>query len=487
MTKAKQQGIRPTINLLPFQTEIIDSVHSGKYAEVLFSAGRGQGKTFISSQLVADLIWEQSPYYEKGKEVIVVASTLAQAGTLFHELDWIRESEDYKISDSLNQKLIQHKEHRTACRVISSNAVGALGLGANQSLIIADEVGAWDERGGTLMAEALLGALGKPGSTMRILWVGTVAPAKCSFWERKVNEGDTDRCKAFVYKLKEESDWDKESIALELNPLKAHFEDSKKFLLAELEAAKQDYSKSLYYKNWILNYSTGSERQVLLTAPQVKRLIELEAPPREGEYVLGLDLGDNTAFSAAAAIWSNGRVEGIAACSGIPNIAERERNDAKAAGTYKKLVDNDLLHCVPDKHTVPLDWFLDLIKMKFQSEPFMVAADQFRFRELEDMCDWDIEYRRTTTTEGANFGIEAFRQYASDGKIYIAKECSPLFVLSVADARVDTDGAGLSRTVKKSADNTGRDDFAHALILACDLFKTEFDIRGGTPAVFSLG
>ena len=491
--KTGPQGIRPDIALLPFQQEIVDAVHSGKYPEVLFSAGRGQGKTFISSQLVADLIWYKSPLYEKGKEVIVVASTLAQAGTLFHELQWMRDCEEYQISDTINQKQILHKKDRTACRVISSNAVGALGLGANQSLIIADEIGAWESRGGNLMAEALLGALGKPGSTMRILWVGTVAPAKNAFWERKVNEAaeasESDGCKSFVYKLdaKDEDDWDNVDRVLELNPLKAAFDDSRAFLLKELEAAKADYGKRIYFLNWLLNYSTGSERHLLLTAPQIKTLFENEVPPREGEYVLGLDIGDNQAFSAAAAVWQNGRVEGFAACSGIPSIRERERNDAKAEGTYKRLVDLDLLHTVPDKHTVPLEWFLDLIKIKLQKEPFLVAADQFRYRELKDVCDWSLEYRRTTTAENANFGIEAFRQYASDGGISIAKECQPIFALSFADARVETDGAGLSRTVKKSADNTGRDDLAHALILACDLYKSEFDLKGGTPAVFSLG
>ena len=483
--KSKKKGIRPEIELLPFQREIIDEVHNGTHPEILFSAGRGNGKTFISAQIVADLIWHESPYYRKGEEIIVVAGNLSQASILFAELQWLRDCEEYSISDSINTKQIIHKKDRTICRVVSSKATSALGLGANHSLIIGDECGGWEEKEGELMQEALLGALGKPGSTMKILWVGTIAPAKGAWWERKVADGNTKRCKAFVYAIENENEWDDVDKVLEANPLKAAFPDSKRFLLEELEEAKQDYNKSIYFKNWLLNFSTANRRQVLLTAPQIKELLARPRPGKDGDYVLGLDLGDNVAFSAAAAIWKSGHVELFAACAGIPDIRERERDDAKPAGLYQKLVDLDLLHVVHGKHTVPPQFVLDLCKQMW-GEPFKVMSDQYRQRQLADICDWYIEYTNSKVNAQANFGIEAFREYASDGQIAIAEHCHPLLLMSLADARIEIDSAGLARTIKKNQSNSGRDDVCDALVLASALWKQEFDLMGTAPMVGTL-
>ena len=415
-----------------------------------------------------------------------MAGNLSQASILFAELQWIRESDDYSISDSINNKQIIHKTDRTICRVVSSKATGALGLGANHALIVADEAGGWEEKEGEMMAEALLGALGKPGSKMKILWIGTIAPAKGAWWERKVADGTTKRCESFVYAIENENEWDDPNKVLEANPLKSHFPDSKKFLLDELEEAKKDYNKSIYFKNWLLNFSTANRRQVLLTAPQIKSLLERPLPDKSGEYVLGLDLGDNVAFSAAAAIWKSGYVECFACCAGIPEIRERERDDAKPAGLYQKLVELDLLHVVHDKHTVPPQFVLDLVKTMW-GEPFKVMSDQYRQRQLQDICDWYVEYTNSKVTAQANFGIEAFREYASDGQISIAKHCHPLLVMSLADARIEIDSAGLARTIKKNQNNSGRDDVCDALVLASALWKQEFDLASLAPSVLTLG
>ena len=478
--------MRPDKTLLPFQKEIVKEIHEGTRKQVLYTAPRGSGKTFLAAHIIADLIWDQSPHYQKGKEVVVVAGSVQQAGLIMKDLAWMAEAKQYSFSDGLQVKQIVHYRHRTSMRVVSSKATTALGLGANQSLIVADEASSWGAREGELMHQALKYSLGKPDSNTKILWISTIAPDICQFFGRMVQEGDSKHIKTFIYKLDKEEDWDNPKEVLRINPLKAHFEDSKQYLLEELEEAKNDYGKSVNFKNWALNFNTANESEVLLTTPQVVKLLENKAPPREGNFVVGLDLADNTAFSAAAAVWENGRVEGFAACSGYPKIAERERNDARPAGTYQKLVDQNELVIAEGKNTTPLQWFLDLVKDRFGGEPFAVAADQYRRRELKDLCDWYLQFKRTNTAEAANFGIQAFKQYCAEGVLALDPKMHSLFVLSIADARLETDSSGLAKTVKKNADNTGRDDLAHAIILACDLYKEKFDLQGGTPAMITL-
>ena len=58
--------------------------------------------------------------------------------------------------------------------------------------MIADEPGAWENTGGQLMNDALETALGKPGSPMRVLYIGTLAPMATGqghWWYDLVNGG----------------------------------------------------------------------------------------------------------------------------------------------------------------------------------------------------------------------------------------------------------------------------------------------------------
>ena len=47
----------------------------------------------------------------------------------------------------------------------------------NTPWVIADEPGAWEVNGGQLMAYAILTAQGKPGSPLRAVFIGTLAPS----------------------------------------------------------------------------------------------------------------------------------------------------------------------------------------------------------------------------------------------------------------------------------------------------------------------
>ena len=48
----------------------------------------------------------------------------------------------------------------------------------NCPLLVADEPGAWEATGGQLMSDAIETALGKPGSAMKVIYIGTLAPAQ---------------------------------------------------------------------------------------------------------------------------------------------------------------------------------------------------------------------------------------------------------------------------------------------------------------------
>ena len=63
----------------------------------------------------------------------------------------------------------------------------------------------------------------------------------------------------------------------------------------------------------------------------------------EGRPIVGADLGGGRAWSAAVAVWRNGRVEALAVAPGIPDLPEQERRDRVPTGTYRKLLNTGAL------------------------------------------------------------------------------------------------------------------------------------------------
>ena len=88
-----------------------------------------------------------------------------------------------------------------------------------------------------------------------------------------------------------------------------------------------------------LNRPSGDESQVLLSVSDWERVTAREVPEREGRPIVGVDLGGGRAWSAAVAVWGNGRVECRAVAPGIPSLDEQERRDRQPQGTYTKLYD----------------------------------------------------------------------------------------------------------------------------------------------------
>ena len=96
----------------------------------------------------------------------------------------------------------------------------------NTRLLVADEPGAWKPQDGELMNDSILSSRGKPGSRMKILYVGTIAPAAPdSFWPVMVEGGSSSS--KFVTKIQGDSNkWDSWPVIRRSNPLMSRFPES---------------------------------------------------------------------------------------------------------------------------------------------------------------------------------------------------------------------------------------------------------------------
>ncbi len=133
--------------------------------------------------------------------------------------------------------------------------------------------------------------------------------------------------------------WDSWATFRRANPLVSMSAEFRKKLLEERDAARADSRLKARFLSYRLNISSADESDVLLTTDDWQRMIARPVPGLECKPLVALDLGGDRVWSAATAIYENGRGEALAVAPGIPGIPEQEKLDQVPAGTYQRLVD----------------------------------------------------------------------------------------------------------------------------------------------------
>ena len=194
-----------------------------------------------------------------------------------------------------------------------------------------------------------------------------------------------------------------------------------------------------------------------------ERIVDRKVPEREGRPIVGVDLGGGRAWSAAVAVWGNGRVEARAVAPGIPDLDEQERRDRQPQGTYTKLYDMGQLEVAEGLRVQPPAALWEMIRTAW-GKPQLVVLDRFRLAEFEDAVKRGarLEPRVSRWSEAA-FDIRSLRAMALDGPMAVDEDSQALLETSLAQAMVKSDDAGNTRLVKKGSNNQSRDDVAAAL------------------------
>ena len=107
-----------------------------------------------------------------------------------------------------------------------------------------------------------------------------------------------------------------------------------------------------------------------------------------------------------------------------------------------------------------------LVKRIIPWRPSTVTCDRFRLAEFQDATRGRVAVRpRVQRWSEASEDIRALRSLALDGPLAIATEARGLLSASLAASCVQSDTGGSLRLVKRSTNNTGRDDAAVSLAL----------------------
>ena len=434
------------------------------------SMSRGNGKSWLAGHLAARIMDPDDDLFRAGTESVVIAPSLNQGRIVYRfARDLLGDDPDYRFADSPTQVQIIHKPTRTSLQVRSSNAKGALGL-VNTPYVICDEPGAFGVNEGEAMFDAISTATGKPGSPLKALFIGTLAPAQGGWWHDLVLGGSAGS--TYVKLLQGDLDkWDQWPTIRKANPLTAISPEFRRKLLEERDLARGDSRLKARFLSFRCNIPSSDESAILLTVDDWKLAEARPVGLPAGKPIVGIDLGSGRAWSAAVAVWESGRIEALALSPGIPDLDEQEQRDLVPRGVYHKLVDNGSLRLaeglrVPSP-TQLFEWICETWGV-----PVKIVCDRHRLGELQDAVNrtCPVEGRVTRWFDAAT-DIRALRKGVRDGPFSIDEGSRALLIASLSVAYIKNDDQGNTRLAKDGKHNRARDDAAAALLLAAGAFE----------------
>ena len=455
------------LELQPFQRRFIAKATDPKVDTAALSLPRGNGKSWLAAHLLIRALTPGDPLHVPGSEYLLCAGSIEQARLCFRFIRAeLEPTGHFRWLDSSTRIGIKDKRDDTRLRVLSSNAKTSMGI-VGCPLLIADEPGSWETVGGQLMADAILTAMGKPGSPMRVVFIGTLSPAVSGWWHDLIAGGT--HGSTYVQSLVGDPEqWDTWKEVARCNPLTRISAEFRKKLRAELAAAQSDSRLKARFMSYRLNVPSGDDSQMLLSVDDWKMVVARPVAERVGKPLVGVDLGQGRAFSAAVGIWKTGRIEAVAVCPGIPSVEAQEVRDRVPRGTYQQLVDGGQLRVAEGYRVPPVRLLVEHLTDEWGT-PAGMLADRFRESELRDNSNHiSIEGRVVRWSEAAA-DIRSLRRLCRDGGLSCAEDSRALVAAGLSVAQVKSDDQGNTRLVK-TKNNVSRDDVPAALLLAAGAF-----------------
>ena len=448
------------MELRPFQRRFVRGATRRGVDTAALSIPRGGGKTALAGHLLARGLTPGDPLHVPGAEYCLCAASVDQARLCFRFVRAALEPSGlYRFTDS-SRSLGASGPARL--KVISSNGKRAMGL-VGVPLVVADEPASWEVTGGELMFDALQTAQGKAGSPLRVIYIGTLAPARGGWWHELVKAGS--QGSTYVQALQGRPDrWDSWREIARVNPLVAVSTKFAAKLREERAGARRDPRLKARFLSYRLNVPSRDERDTLMSVDEWRAVQSRPEGLPVGRPVVGVDMGGARSWSAAVAVWpETGRVEAFAYAPGVPSLSDQEKRDRIPRGTCARLVADGTLHVAEGLHIPPAALVADKV---LDWRPSVVICDRFRLPELRDAIRGRVPIvPRVGQWSEASEDIRALRRLALDGGMNVAPAARRLVARSLGESTVEADTSGNLRLTKTQF-RAGADDVCAAWLLA---------------------
>ena len=458
------------VQLAPFQQNFVAGAMADDITAAVLSIGRGNAKTALSAGIALGGligIWDRQPR----REILIAARTRDQGNTAYQFAAGFAGSLPLEIQRRLIFRRAPRLEieyegdgGKHILRVLAADGKSALGSAPTMALL--DERGHWQLDKGVELEAALLSGLGKRGG--RALIISTSAADDNHPFSRWIDDLLPG---TFVQEHRPPPGLP----ADDLDSLRIANPGAEFGIGASLDRLVQEAQRAiarggssltsfrLYNRNERIS---GETRDQLLTVDEWMACEVSELPPREGQVIIGIDLGGSASMTAAAYYWpETGRLECHGTFPSWPSLLDRGQSDA-VGDRYVQMFDRGELTVMGEK-TVPVaPWLVEVIK-HVEGQPIAaICMDRYKQSELgEALGRAGIRAPQVWRGQGFRDGgedCERFRRSAFDGRV--RAQPSLLLRSAFADAVCLRDPANNLKLAK--ARSNGRIDAAAASVLA---------------------
>lgn len=458
--------------LAPFQEQFIRGLLDPDTMTAVLSVGRGQGKSMVTAALaLAHLMGVSDP--QPRRQVIIAARVKEQARISWEYVQAIVQMlpEDEQALFTFRQaprlEISYSGNGGGMIRAVAADAKNLLGL--SPTMICEDEFGHWHPEKGMQLHAALETSAGKRQAKMVI--ISTSASDDSHPLSQLL---DTPPPHSFIIECRAPLGMP----ADDLDGIKAANPGSEygigpslQWLQEQARVAIQRGGQALTgFRLYSLNQRISDVGKAQLLTPDEWQACEVgddELPPREGDCVVGLDLGLSRSMSAVALYWPlTGRLEVQGAFPHKPGLPDRGEADG-VKDRYVRMHDRGELIVTGDSTVQAGPWlrqvWADLVQ---DADVKAIVCDRYRQAELLDALT-AAGIRAPVVFRGAGFrdggqDVEGFRKAVFDGEVRTVP--SLLMRSAAADALVVVDDAMNSKLTK--ARSLGRIDAISASILA---------------------
>ena len=440
--------------------------------DAALSMARGNGKSALVAGVAAAVVDPLGPLTGARFEAVPVASSFDQSRIIFEDVLAFLRGQGYDLDDravwrkqdSVNRATIEYRATGARVRCIGSDPRRAHGL--RPKLVLCDEPAQWPRESRDKMMAALRTSLGKvPGS--KLIALGTRPADDDHFFSKMLGSAPYSQ----VHAARPGDPPFQRRTIRRANPSYDHLPSLRAQIAAELGDARIDADALASFCALRLNQGVDDvSRQMLVDAAAWKRAMALPDPDIGSDvYVLGVDLGQNEAMSAAAAYFFDGRLEAVAAFPEHPGLDERGTADS-VGDLYRRMHRRGELILAGELVADVADLLQECLAR--WGRPVAVVADRWRANELAQSLNSIRFPRSELVMRGQGFrdggdDVRAFRKAVLGNRVRPAE--SLLLTAAMAEARAVGDPAGNWKLAKKTEGGrraAARDDAAAAAILA---------------------
>lgn len=460
------------LKLAGFQKDFVRGSMSDGIMVSCLSIGRGNAKTALAAGLALGAlmgVWDDQPK----REIILAARNRDQAkiafGFIVGFIDGLDEAEQELFTIRRGSRLEVEYSENGGGLVRAIAADGRSILGGAPTLAILDERAAWEKDKGDNLENAILSGLGKRDG--KALIISTSAPDDANTFSRWMDEPPPG---TYVQEHRPEFGLPADDLdsLLVANPGAIEGIGAKpEWLVAQAQRAIARGGSALSsFRNLNRNERVSTDdRSVLVTLDEWMscEVSPDDLPPREGQCILGVDLGGSRSMSAAALFWPDtGRLECVGTFPAKPSLTNRGASDG-VGQRYVEMHERGELSVLGENTVPPGLWLAEIVRLADGAEISCIVGDRFRHAEFtEAMQKANLErvpfiWRGFGWKDGSE-DIERFRRGLFDGEIKTAP--SLLLRSAFSDAITLVDPANNHKLAK--ARSLGRIDAAAASVLA---------------------